>query len=52
MEEAGLKVFIDDSGAVHGIRPGISSRKIIIGSHYDSVKSGGAYDGIAAWYVV
>lgn len=47
MEEAGLKVFIDASGAVHGIRPGISSRKIIIGSHYDSVKSGGAYDGIA-----
>ena len=47
MEEAGLKVFIDASGAIHGIRPGISSRKIIIGSHYDSVKSGGAYDGIA-----
>ena len=47
MEEAGLKVFIDASGSIHGIRPGISSRKIIIGSHYDSVKSGGAYDGIA-----
>lgn len=47
MEEAGLEVFVDASGAVHGIRRGISSRKIIIGSHYDSVKSGGAYDGIA-----
>ena len=47
MEEAGLEVFVDASGAVHGIRRGISPRKIIIGSHYDSVKNGGAYDGIA-----
>lgn len=47
MEKAGLKTYMDNTGAVHGIRRGRSSNRIVIGSHYDSVPEGGAFDGIA-----
>lgn len=47
MREAGLDVYTDGTGAVHGIRKGQDARRIVIGSHYDSVPEGGAFDGIA-----
>lgn len=49
MEEIGLVVRIDNSGAVIGRLEGEdpNAPAILIGSHYDTVKSGGAYDGIA-----
>ncbi|MGE1062240.1 M20 family metallo-hydrolase [Megasphaera paucivorans] len=47
MREIGLESYIDVSGAVHGIHRGKTKKRIIIGSHYDSVKCGGPFDGIA-----
>lgn len=47
MEAAGLVVGMDNSGAVIGRLAGKSKATIMIGSHFDSVKHGGAYDGIA-----
>ena len=47
MEAVGLAVRLDNSGAVIGRLEGKSSATIMIGSHFDSVKHGGAYDGIA-----
>lgn len=47
MEEVGLTVRMDNSGAVIGRLEGKSPATIMIGSHFDSVKHGGAYDGIA-----
>ena len=47
MQEAGMDVKIDSSGAVIGTLPGGSNREFVIASHYDSVVHGGAYDGIA-----
>lgn len=47
MTEAGLRVRLDNSGAVIGRLEGLVPETIMIGSHYDSVKHGGAYDGIA-----
>ena len=47
MEEVGLAVRLDNSGAVIGRLEGKSPATIMIGSHFDSVRHGGAYDGIA-----
>lgn len=47
MQEAGLRAYQDESGAVVGRIEGESSKTIIIASHYDTVKNGGTYDGIA-----
>lgn len=47
MEELGLNITEDESGAIIGVLPGKSDERIMIGSHYDSVKNGGAYDGMA-----
>lgn len=47
MREAGLKARQDESGAVIGRLDGESSKTVIIASHYDTVKNGGAYDGMA-----
>lgn len=47
MKAVGLNVHIDNTGAVHGIREGRVDKRIVIGSHYDSVPEGGAFDGIA-----
>lgn len=47
MKKSGLSVREDASGAVIGRLEGQSKKTIIIGSHYDSVKSGGKFDGIA-----
>lgn len=47
MTEVGLKVRTDNTGSIIGRLEGKSSETIMLGSHYDSVKHGGAYDGIA-----
>ncbi len=47
MEEAGLRVRMDETGAVIGRREGRKKEAYLIGSHYDSVENGGNYDGIA-----
>lgn len=52
MEKAGLKVYEDAAGAVFGKREGTKKRgkkaaPIMIGSHFDSVPHGGAFDGTA-----
>lgn len=47
MQTLGLKTRIDASGAVIGRLEGEKKETIMLGSHYDSVKNGGAYDGIA-----
>ena len=47
MEVVGLAVRLDNSGAVIGRLEGKSPATIMIGSHFDSVKHGGAYDGVA-----
>lgn len=49
MEDAGLSVRLDDTGALIGRLEGSDpdAPVIMLGSHYDTVRSGGAYDGIA-----
>lgn len=49
MQEAGLNAWIDLVGNVRGILPADcdDAKTILMGSHYDTVKNGGAYDGIA-----
>ncbi|MDY4921006.1 MAG: M20 family metallo-hydrolase [Phascolarctobacterium sp.] len=47
MEEAGLEAHLDNSGALIGRIEGEVKETIMIGSHFDSVRNGGAYDGIA-----
>ncbi len=46
MREAGLQVSVDQMGNLFGIRPGTEARPpVFMGSHADSVPSGGRYDG-------
>lgn len=49
MREAGLEVRADGVGTVIGKRNGMNANEpvIMMGSHYDSVKNGGAFDGVA-----
>jgi allantoate deiminase len=47
MKKVGLETRIDESGAVIGRLEGQGKKAILIGSHYDSVKYGGEFDGIA-----
>jgi len=47
MRAAGLDVAIDDGGNLVGVRTGRSrGAPIIVGSHSDTVRGGGRYDGI------
>jgi allantoate deiminase len=48
MEAAGLAVRVDAIGNLRGVYPGTSrsSRRLLIGSHLDTVPNAGAYDGI------
>ncbi|EOD79846.1 N-carbamyl-L-amino acid amidohydrolase [Grimontia indica] len=47
MEEAGLTVHKDDAGTLIGrYDAGKGTKTLLMGSHQDSVKQGGAYDGI------
>ncbi len=49
MAEAGLEVWEDVAGNVFGLMKGEDETLpcVMMGSHYDSVKNGGDYDGIA-----
>ncbi|MDD3222752.1 MAG: Zn-dependent hydrolase [Clostridia bacterium] len=52
MQEAGMDSWIDLVGNVRGrleatVAGEAAEETVMIGSHYDTVKSGGAYDGIA-----
>ena len=47
MEKAGLKVSIDDAGTLIGHKRGQEGKStFLLGSHQDSVRDGGKYDGI------
>lgn len=47
MEQAGLAVRLDDAGTLIGRRDGPDGAPaLLMGSHQDSVREGGAYDGI------
>src|SRR5690242_13330175 len=46
MREAGLRVSVDQMGNIFGLRAGTEARPpVFMGSHADSVPSGGRYDG-------
>jgi N-carbamoyl-L-amino-acid hydrolase len=46
MRQAGLTVTVDQMGNIFGVRPGTESLPpVFMGSHADSVPSGGKYDG-------
>lgn len=47
MEELGMKTSQDMAGNIHGVLPGSNptAKSIIIGSHLDTVPSGGLFDG-------
>ncbi|MCC5988175.1 MAG: M20 family metallo-hydrolase [Pararhodobacter sp.] len=46
MESAGLAVAMDDAGTLIGRREGpAGAPTLLMGSHHDSVRQGGAYDG-------
>ena len=45
MREAGLRVSIDQMGNIMGVRPVVSGPPVMMGSHADSVPTGGKYDG-------
>ena len=47
MQDAGLRVLLDDAGTLVGRVEGpAGSGTMLLGSHQDSVREGGAYDGI------
>ena len=46
MEQAGMRVFFDAVGNLHGVLQGKSEQVIMAGSHRDTVRSGGKYDGM------
>ncbi len=49
MESLGMQVSIDAIGNIRGLRPapdGANSRRLLIGSHLDTVPNAGAFDGI------
>jgi allantoate deiminase len=45
MGRAGMTVIIDNAGNIRGLYPG-GTRRLIIGSHLDTVPHAGAFDGI------
>jgi len=45
MEEAGMSVRLDSSGSLIGRYEGTGPKTLLIGSHIDSVKDAGRYDG-------
>jgi allantoate deiminase len=48
MRPQGMAVSLDAAGNLHGLYPGAdgASRRLLIGSHLDTVPDAGAYDGI------
>lgn len=46
MESAGMQTHFDAVGNLHGLLKGKSDEVIMLGSHRDTVRNGGKYDGI------
>ena len=46
MKEAGMETFFDAVGNLHGVLKGRSDYTVMTGSHRDTVRGGGKYDGI------
>jgi allantoate deiminase len=48
MTAAGLRIEVDAVGNVRGLRPGpdVDAKRLLIGSHVDTVVNAGAFDGI------
>lgn len=48
MEEAGMRTWVDRIGNIHGIYSGDNDddKTILLGSHLDTVKNGGLFDGL------
>jgi hydantoinase/carbamoylase family amidase len=46
MREAGMSVRIDAIGSVIGRYEGSTEQALLMGSHFDSVRNGGKYDGV------
>jgi hydantoinase/carbamoylase family amidase len=46
MREAGMSVRIDALGSVIGRYEGRGGKTLLMGSHFDSVRNGGKYDGV------
>jgi allantoate deiminase len=48
MQSAGMRVHIDNAGNLRGVFPGDGScaRPLLVGSHLDTVRNAGAFDGI------
>lgn len=46
MEELGIEVSIDAAGNLRGLRGSGNNRRLLMGSHLDTVPVAGAYDGV------
>lgn len=48
MQQAGMTVWLDSVGNLHGLRKSTtgSGRRLLIGSHLDTIPNAGAYDGV------
>ncbi len=46
MERIGLNISVDSFGNLHGRLNGESSTPVLMGSHLDTVRNGGNYDGV------
>lgn len=48
MESAGMQVHVDPAGNLRGVYPGLldGAPRLVIGSHLDTVRCAGAFDGI------
>ena len=46
MEEAGMETYVDAVGNLFGRIGGKDSRVLLTGSHRDTVRNGGKYDGM------
>ena len=46
MRQAGMDVAVDAAGNLRGVRAGSAPRRVVIGSHLDTVPNAGAFDGI------
>jgi allantoate deiminase len=46
MLQLGMDVSIDAAGNLRGVRAGTTERRLVIGSHLDTVPNAGAFDGV------
>jgi allantoate deiminase len=46
MKRAGMQVSVDAAGNLRGVRAGAIAKRLVIGSHLDTVPNAGAFDGI------